>query len=209
MSVDYSDSISHVPFRAFNFLFTVVVCVLSRGALDADTMRAATVLGDTLSSLCLGGPAPPSLLDCLENITDKLSTKLGELENKIRSGDQEIFEDVKMRIERERNILIFGIDETSDANSVVKCIINDFTPPATSRIEAISRVKKPNNQKCRPIKVELSKKKDMLQVLKNKANIGKTQERSKRPRTEEDLPRQSSSKCNRKNTNPRNCLVEK
>ncbi|KAG5862398.1 hypothetical protein JTB14_005570 [Gonioctena quinquepunctata] len=75
-------------------------------------------------------------VDCLENITDKL----GELENKIRFGDQEIFEEVRMRIERERNILIFRIDETPDANSVVKCIINNITPPATTRIEEISKV---------------------------------------------------------------------
>ncbi|KAG5882762.1 hypothetical protein JTB14_019786 [Gonioctena quinquepunctata] len=58
-----------------------------------------------------------------KNITNKLSTKLGELENQMRSGDQEIFGEVKMRIERKRNILIFEIDETSDANIVVKCII--------------------------------------------------------------------------------------
>ncbi|KAG5882250.1 hypothetical protein JTB14_014069 [Gonioctena quinquepunctata] len=81
-------------------------------------------------------------------------------------SDREIFWEVKMRIERERNILISKIDQITDANSVVKCIINNIAPATTSRIEAISRVGKPNTQKPRPIKVDFFNENDALQARK-------------------------------------------
>ncbi|KAG5878407.1 hypothetical protein JTB14_029680 [Gonioctena quinquepunctata] len=48
----------------------------------------------------------------------------------------------------------------------------------------------------------------MVKFVRNQSKIvelnSNRQERNKRPREEEDSPRQSSSKCNRKNTNPKN-----
>lgn len=61
ISLEYSESAAQASLRALRSLLTLVVCVRSRGALDVTTIRAATLLGDTLSSPRSKGLAPPSL----------------------------------------------------------------------------------------------------------------------------------------------------
>ncbi|KAG5896627.1 hypothetical protein JTB14_009535 [Gonioctena quinquepunctata] len=60
-----------------------------------------------------------------------------------------------MRFEREKNLIVFGLEETVPADEVAM-FINELTSPHTVAINHITRLGKPKTDHNRPVKVELS-----------------------------------------------------
>ncbi|KAG5881658.1 hypothetical protein JTB14_003472 [Gonioctena quinquepunctata] len=75
-----------------------------------------------------------------------------------------------MRIEQEKNIIIFGVAENADANKLVRDIMNETTLPEV-QIGDIFRLGKVEDNKPKPVKVELSNKKDAIAVMKQKHKL--------------------------------------
>ncbi|KAG5876462.1 hypothetical protein JTB14_027171 [Gonioctena quinquepunctata] len=75
-----------------------------------------------------------------------------------------------MRIEQEKNIIIFGIAENAEANKLVRDILNETTLPEV-QINATFRLGKVKDNKPRLVKVELSNEKDAVAVMKQKHKL--------------------------------------
>ncbi|KAG5876173.1 hypothetical protein JTB14_017882 [Gonioctena quinquepunctata] len=76
---------------------------------------------------------------------------------------------MRMRMEREKNVIIFGIEETLEIDSIVK----DVTAPNTVKIINTTRLGKPAEYRERPVEVELLNSQDVVAVLRNKSKVPK------------------------------------
>ncbi|KAG5862257.1 hypothetical protein JTB14_015276 [Gonioctena quinquepunctata] len=114
-------------------------------------------------------------VDSLQLERDELRSKVEELDGRILSTTPAdiyiyIYNEIRMRIEREKNIIIFGIAENSDTYKLVRDILNE-TALQEIQINDISRLGRVEDNKARPVKVELSNKKDAIAVMKRKHKL--------------------------------------
>ncbi|CAH1170632.1 unnamed protein product [Phaedon cochleariae] len=110
----------------------------------------------------------------LKEETDILKSKVHNLEMKIQETNlEETYNEVKMRFEREKNLIIFGLEETVPANEV-ETLINNLILPHTVAINHITRLGKHRTGVNRLVKVELSSAKDVVTVLRNTSKVSKS-----------------------------------
>lgn len=110
---------------------------------------------------------------CAENITTlqqenvELHIKVSALESKIEKQVANAYEEMKMRIEREKNVIIWGVPE-GGTDAKVEEIIETLVKPSTVNFTGCFRLGKPHPKRTRPIKVEFKDKNDATLVLRNR-----------------------------------------
>ncbi|KAG5866528.1 hypothetical protein JTB14_000973 [Gonioctena quinquepunctata] len=81
---------------------------------------------------------------------------------------ENLFNEMKIRMEREKNNVVeFGIEETLEIDSVLQ-LVKEVTAPNTVEIFNTTRLGKPAKDCKRPVKVGLSNNEDILMVLRSK-----------------------------------------
>ncbi|KAG5871313.1 hypothetical protein JTB14_015912 [Gonioctena quinquepunctata] len=80
---------------------------------------------------------------------------------------------MRMRFEPEKNLIIFGLEESIPANEV-EMLINELTLSHTVAINHITRLGKPRIDHNRPVKEELSSGKEVVTVLRNMSKVFKS-----------------------------------
>ncbi|KAG5863161.1 hypothetical protein JTB14_006001 [Gonioctena quinquepunctata] len=114
----------------------------------------------------------------LKDETDTLKSKVQNLESKMQETNlEETYNEMRMRFEREKNLIVFGLEENVSADEVAR-LINELILPHTVAINHITRLGRPKTDHNRPVKVELSSGKEVVTVLRNTSKIF----RSKYPR---------------------------
>ncbi|KAG5890829.1 hypothetical protein JTB14_016207 [Gonioctena quinquepunctata] len=81
---------------------------------------------------------------------------------------------MKMRIERENNVIIFGMSETSSTNDPIKTVLKKITSPDELNVKSIIRLGESHGSWDRPVKVEFFNKNDALAVIRNKSKVSST-----------------------------------
>ncbi|KAG5890866.1 hypothetical protein JTB14_002809 [Gonioctena quinquepunctata] len=83
---------------------------------------------------------------------------------------EETYNEMSMRFEREKNLIVFGLEENVPADEVAR-FINELTLPHTVAINHITRLGRPRTDHNRPVKVEVSSGKEVVTVLRNTSEI--------------------------------------
>lgn len=119
------------------------------------------------------------LVSCVSNVerlqkdNELLQEKVKNLETQLSNTESPelVYNEVRSRLEREKNVIIIGVDENPSHVETIRQILNTMASPNTINIQRVSRIGKPNNNKARPIKVELATKEEALLILRNKRKI--------------------------------------
>ncbi|CAG9824363.1 unnamed protein product [Phaedon cochleariae] len=142
-------------------LITTQLAQLSNGIND---IRSILLLQNEKLESCI------VKVNTLESEQSSIQSKLSEIDKKVNSLDSaELFGELRMRLEREKNIIMYGIEETVDTNEAVTAIINKTVSPALLKINRITRLGQPTRDKVRPVKVEFYNSDDALKVLRKKS----------------------------------------
>ncbi|KAG5881172.1 hypothetical protein JTB14_035679 [Gonioctena quinquepunctata] len=80
---------------------------------------------------------------------------------------EETYNEMRMRFEREKNLIVFGLEENVPADEVAR-LINELILPHTVAINHITRLGRPKTDHNRPVKVELSSGKEVVTVLRKR-----------------------------------------
>ncbi|CAG9821940.1 unnamed protein product [Phaedon cochleariae] len=114
---------------------------------------------------------------CIANVTnlkqenDKLQSKVKDLEKKLDGmSASNIYAEFAARNLREKNIIIYGLDESSDDLINVSVILTELNPSNTPKPSKVTRLGKPSSQK-RPLKVEFSCREEAIGILSKKSKL--------------------------------------
>lgn len=123
------------------------------------------------------------IANCVTDITDlraenaELKNRISHLEAIIESTSMEvIYSETRNRLERESNLVINGLVESSDPQTdrlVVSEILGSILPGVESPILTLFRLGKTNPNHPRPIKVKFSNNDYPVRILRNKYKLDK------------------------------------
>ncbi|KAG5896986.1 hypothetical protein JTB14_018501 [Gonioctena quinquepunctata] len=110
-------------------------------------------------------------IDILQGVTNDLHSRVSELKNKNQSSPQDMYNEVRMRIEREKNVIIVGLDESLDTTKVVEEVLITISAHETISIMKTSRLGFPKEGRARPVKVELPDTDSVQMIVGNRKKI--------------------------------------
>lgn len=104
-----------------------------------------------------------------------MQTRISELEKQVKPlNSMELYCEFKSRIDREKNVIMYGVDEILDLEVAVKDILQLTLNQANVSFKKFYRIGKAQNRSNpRPVKIEFSSKESALLVLRNKDKLPK------------------------------------
>ncbi|CAG9822036.1 unnamed protein product [Phaedon cochleariae] len=116
-------------------------------------------------------------IETLEQDNLEIHGKIASLENKLQVSLEpygNIYQDINMHMNRARNIIVCGLEETEENDQeTIKIMVQNITHPEIVSVKNVSWLGKPQTNRIRPLKVALASPDEAVSVLKNKLKISK------------------------------------
>ncbi|CAG9820758.1 unnamed protein product [Phaedon cochleariae] len=108
----------------------------------------------------------------LREENESLKVRVTDLEKKMdATSAPTIYSEVTSRLEREKNVIINGIDESVDDTKAVSNILLELNLPKPLHPTRMYRLGKQDLSKIRPLKVEFSSRQEALSILTRRPKL--------------------------------------